>query len=181
MSHSFVRYLKTITGIQVRPRCRSVVQHLRTTDCRQDKSFNFGMSGFLLRDLICCAVESEDPSRHRVSSSKRADVATQGLEDEKSKFSNIVPGDGEGRSPIAPGSERPALQKRRGTSKESSGNLDIALEIATLALKSANSVLSNFSIPGAEFSIGVVLGIIENVKVKFYLKLHPEWFFVGLD
>lgn len=126
------------------------------------------MSGFLLRDLICCAVDGEDPLRHRVSLVKRADVANQDLEDEKNKISDIVSGNGEGRSKLARGPERPALRKRRVTSKESSGSLDIALEIATLALKSANSVLSNFSIPGAEFSIGVVLGIIDNVKVKFH-------------
>ncbi|KLO10635.1 hypothetical protein SCHPADRAFT_999452 [Schizopora paradoxa] len=79
-----------------------------------------------------------------------------------------VPTSVQGAADSAPfDSKGPSLRvKAWFSSKNGKEGVAMALEAARLALESASGVLGNLSVPGAEFSIGVVLSIISNAQTS---------------
>lgn len=92
-----------------------------------------------------------------------------------------VPTSVQGAADTAPFDSKSPSQRVKAwfSSKNGKEGVAMALEAARLALESASGVLGNLSVPGAEFSIGVVLSIISNAQVRFLFNSTPVYLIVN--
>ncbi|KLO10630.1 hypothetical protein SCHPADRAFT_509244 [Schizopora paradoxa] len=157
------------------------------------------MPGVSFRDLLCCSAKGDDgldlkPPRIlpvnlernleaektsggvavndiTIIKDSKGVTATEGGAKVNDGGASGAPATIRGTTGVPADDENGPVQRMRAWFNAKNGKEGVmtALEVAKLALESASGILGNLSVPGAEFSISVVLSVINNAQVRFTL------------